>query len=360
MRYQAIIFLTILAVPRSLQAQNWMVPAEELTFPHFAVGGAWESELTLIAQGVEPSEGNILFNSRDGSPIALIVNGKAVSGLLDYHLAPTSSVTYNLSGGSNTETGWILVTQIASSYPGKGPIGGMLTFRYKANGEVVSQVGVPGVRDSLKVRLPYDNTSGNLSAFAFCGIWDGLMEMKRYDEAGTLRDTVSVNMKAMTQKALFLYELFPDSANRRGLLEISGTKAFSILALNVNNSKWSSLAALPDVYDRKLDLQGIVRPIRLVVENQFLYGIAELEPVVLSPITGSFAFKNPGTGGDTILNLNINTFDAATGEAKILVLVARISDTSLRDVSGTVKTNYERGGMESSGTFRIYAEPSKQ
>jgi len=53
----------------------------------------------------------------------------------------------------------------------------------------------------------------------------------------------------LNQQALYVHEMFPQSLDTAGYLTISGTRHFGLLALNVNDSKWSGSAVLPAVYE---------------------------------------------------------------------------------------------------------------
>jgi len=53
-----------------------------------------------------------------------------VHGRQDFTLPSRSSITYKLTGGSQAQAGWIVVSEILSDTISKGSIAGILTFRF--------------------------------------------------------------------------------------------------------------------------------------------------------------------------------------------------------------------------------------
>ncbi len=295
----------------------------------------------------------MVFVGQDGQPMTVMVNGRTYNGTLDFNLLYRSCSTFTLTGGSQTKIGWIIVTQLLSDSTTKGSINGVLTFRYKIGGAVVSQVGVPAARDVRNAHLPFDNTGGRLSAFAVVSFRANTLDIARYDEQGVLQETKRVVVPALNQQALFVHELFPNSINRAGFIAISGTDYLNFVALNVNNSNWSSSAVLPAVLERQITVTGSssVMPARLVMEGQFIHGVLETSPGLVSPITGVVTF--PPTGG-MILYLHMSSFIAATGEAVMAVASARIADLKMLNVQGKVTYIYEDGSTQDGGSFNLY------
>lgn len=349
-----IVFAVLIVATFPVLALSQVVmPTQEVLFPHFAIGGGWETDLTLVAQGGDPSYGTIFFLTQSGDFMTVTVDGRSCSGTFDYDLMYRSSATYKLSGGAQLQAGWILVSQVASDTRSKGSINGILTFRYKVGGVVQSQVGVPGTRDVRNVHLPFDNTGGKTSALAIASFNANTLEIVRYDEQGVPQETKREGVGALSQKALYVNELFPNSSNRTGFLTISGSDFFNVLAMNANGSAWSSSAALPGVLERQIEITGNASsvPAKLVIQGQFIYGLIETSPGVLNPITGVIAY--PPSGG-MILYLHMSSFVAASGQALMAVATARISDLRMLDVRGKVTIINEDGSTQNGGTFHLY------
>ena len=98
------------------------MPTQEIMFPHFAVGGGWESDLTIVAQGGDTSSGSVDFFTQTGQPMTVTVNGNSVNGRQNFTLPSRSSITYKLTGGPQTQVGWIVVSEVKSDARAKGSI----------------------------------------------------------------------------------------------------------------------------------------------------------------------------------------------------------------------------------------------
>jgi hypothetical protein len=345
-------------VPPSVPAFDEVtIPTQEIRFPHFAVGGGWESDLTIVAQGGDASSGSVLFLTQAGQLMTVTVNGNTVNGRQDFSLPSRTSITYKLTGGSPAQAGWIVVSELISDTKAKGSISGILTFRYRVGGAVISQVGVAGARELQDTHLPYDNTSGNLSAFAVCSVASNTLQINRYNAQGTLQEQKKVDLAGLSQQALYVHEMFPNSINTAGYLTISGTEYFGLVALNVNDSKWSGSAGLPAVYERQIDIANTASmPLKLILEGQYIHGVQEASPGVINPVTGMITY--PPSGG-MILYLHMSSF-LANGQAVMAVATAKISDLNFQNVQGTVTYIYENGTAQSGASFRLYPLSSAQ
>ncbi len=333
------------------------IPTQEILFPQFAIGGGWETDLTLIAQGAETSSGSVVFLTQTGQPMTVTVNGNSVSGTQDFTLAAKSSITYKLTGGSQTQAGWIVVSEILSDTSSKGSIAGLLTFRFRSGGAVVSQIGVGGVRELRDAHLAYDNTSGNSTAFAVCTFSSNTLQIKRFNAQGIFLEQKSVNLPQLNQQALYVYEMFPSSKDTAGYITISGTEYFGLLPLNVNNSQWSSSTGFPAVYERQIDITNkTTMPVKMILEGQYLHGTMETSPGVISPITGVIVYR---PSGGMILYLHMNSF-LTNGQAVMAVGTAVISDLTFQNVQGTVTYIYENGTILDGGNFHLYPLASAQ
>jgi hypothetical protein len=333
------------------------IPTQEIRFPHFAIGGGWESDLTIVAQGGEVSSGSVIFLTQTGQPMTVTVNGNSVDGSQDFSLQPRSSITYKLTGGAQAQAGWIIVSEVISDASSKGSIAGILTFRYRIGGSVISQVGVAGASDLKDVHLPYDNTDGNLSAFAVCSVFSNTFRITRYNTQGILQEQKTVGLGQLSQQALYVHEIFPNSTATAGFLTISGTEHFGLLALNVNDSKWSGSAGLPAVYERQIDVTDMpTMPMKLIIEGQLIKGVLEASPGVITPITGLIAY--PSSGG-MLLYLHMR-LSLTTGQDVMAVGTARISDLNFQNVQGILTYFYENGRTQAGSSFRMYPLSSAQ
>jgi len=189
-----------------------------------------------------------------------------------------------------------------------------------------------------------------------CSVASNALQITRYDPQGTFREQKQVSLAQLNQQALYVRELFPNSVDTTGFLTISGTEYFGLLALNSNGSQWSGSIGLPAVYERQMEIANTTMPLKLILEGQFVHGLLETSPGVISPITGVITY--PPSGG-MLLYLNMSSF-LTTGEAVMTVGTARISDLNFQNVQGTVTYIYENAAAESGGGFRLYPLSSAQ
>jgi hypothetical protein len=336
---------------------NLNIPTQEIRFPHFAIGGGWEGDLTIVAQGASASSGSILYITQTGQPMTVTVNGTSVTGIQDFTLPARSSLTYKLTGGAQTQAGWIIVSETATDPNAKGSIAGLLTFRLINAGSIISQVGVAGSRELMNAYMAYDNTGGNQSTLAVATVSANSLQIKRYNAQGILQEQKGVDIAGLNQQALYVFDMFPNSLNTTGFLTISGTQPFELLALNINDLKLSSLAALPAVYERQIDITGIgILSLKMILEGQSIHGVIETSPGVIHPVTGTITY--PASGG-MMLYLNMPLV-LSNGQAVMAVGTAKMTDLQFQNVQGTLTYIYEDGSSQGGGSFRLYPYSTSQ
>jgi len=351
-----IVLILLLLFPSSTAvAFQTQLQSQELIFAHMAIGGGWESELTLVAQGDDTSAGVISFYGQDGLPMQVTVDGSQTVSSLSYFLIYRSSKTYRLTGSSSTKAGWISVSQVVAGNQNHGSITGQVTFRYLENGVVKSQVGVLPSKATPAIHLPFDNTGVNLSAIAYTSIGKNTIQATLYRENGAYLETKKITLEALNQQALFINQLFPNSQGTRGFLIFIGDAPFNCVALNVNNGNWSSAAAMPASLDRVLQISLADKTrwkLHLVRDGSLFYGVAEREepfPTVYLPAFGSII----ESGGQKLFLLNLHGLDSS-GIGINLNLSARMSNDRFFSISGKVASIREDGTLATTGTFELY------
>jgi hypothetical protein len=192
---------------------------------------------------------------------------------------------------------------------------------------------------------------------AVCSVTSNTLQIARYTAQGTLLEQKTINLAPLNQQALYVHEMFPQSIDTAGYLTIRGGEYFGLLALNVNDSKWSGSAALPAVYERQIDITNTATmPLKFTLEGDYIRGVQETSPGVLNPITGAITY--PPSGG-MILYLHMSSFQA-NGQAVLAVATAKIADLNFQNVQGTVTYIYENGTTQAGGAFRLYPLASAQ
>ena len=333
------------------------MPTQEILFPHFAIGGGWESDLTIVAQGGTASSGSVVFYTQTGQLMTVTVNGNPVNGRQDFTLSLRSSITYKLTGGPQTQVGWIIVSEIQSDTTSKGSITGLLTFRYRVGSTVMSQVGVAAARELQDAHLVYDNTGGNETTLAVCSVASNTLQINRYNAQGNLQEQKQVNFTQLSQQALYVREMFPNSANTSGFLTISGAQYFGLLALNSNGSQWSGSVGLPAVYERQLEIRQFTRrAFEIDIGGTVYPWPAGNEPRSYQPRHRS-DYLSSFRRDAAVSQYEFIPCEPAT---VMTVATARISDLNFQDILGTVTHVNEDGTIQVGGSFHLYALPSAQ
>lgn|GEM_PF-1081190 len=208
-----------------------------LTFPHFADGGGWTTQVTLVNAGGAPMTGVVEFlgqgsSTTNGSKLEMTVNGQTASSF-SYAIPPFGATRLRTSGAPATvQVGSVRIA------PGQGgvPLGSVI-FSYKEQGVTVSEAGIPlapagtafqsYVRNSLSERirtgLAISNPSTspvtvNLDVTSMDGASAGL--------------SGSVQIPGMGHVAKFLDELFPSlPAGFEGVLRLASPSPVAAIGL---------------------------------------------------------------------------------------------------------------------------------
>lgn len=207
-----------------------------LSFPHFADGGGWKTDVILVNPTDSILTGSVQFFSQGetgtpGAAATLVVNGASGSSF-SYSIPARSSFklqTSNPDGG--TRAGSVQVS------PGAGTRApsGLVVFSFRSGGVVVSEAGVqaPGAASALRL---YAEAAGDFSASAPGSIQTGFaisngsssnvtvnFELSTLDGVST-GQTGSATIPANGQAAMFLNQIqgFVLQTPFKGILRISG------------------------------------------------------------------------------------------------------------------------------------------
>jgi hypothetical protein len=207
--------------------------------PHFADGGGWSTQVVLVNPSDFPTTGIVEFFSQGsgsvaGAPLSLTVNGQAGIAF-GYTVPGRSSIKLLTSGvGGGITSGSVRVSTTTGT-----PATALAIFRYRSNGVIVSEAGVPAVTPSTAFRMyEYD-----------CGDYKGQIQTGiAITNPGASAATVTVDLTelwgasaGMTttitvppngQVARFMSQLFPNLPYPfHGVARISSSSAIAVTAL---------------------------------------------------------------------------------------------------------------------------------
>lgn len=320
---------------------------QELVFPQLVLGGGWEAELTLFAQGEEDSVGVIAFLDPAGEPLQVSIDGAGTSSQ-GYQLQRQTSRTYSLSKSGPAAAGFLRVSQALLDDSGQGSIGGTLRYRLKRQGTTLCEFSVPASSSLTDALIPFDHRHGNRTAFSAVSLLAVPLDFTRYDGEGHFVEQKTLQFGELLQRAMFLDELFPGSKQNRGHVRIRAQQTFQLLVLNQEQARLTPTPCLFGVTERALHItldETSTWTVRLSQNGAFLHGIATLEGTTeLIPVTGSLH--------EGKLYLGIHTLHLPTGEAMEIVLLATADDLD-SEVSGTAVSVREDGPASAPGTFQL-------
>jgi hypothetical protein len=196
-----------------------------VSFPQFAIGGGWTSNIGLVNPTNAAQKGQISFLLDDGT----------VSTTMPYTIAPRSSFTLNVGGNDlPVRTGQVRILPDG----GSAAPDGILVYRYLQNGIIASETGVPAVQPAGGFRTYANEAAGVRTGIALANTSGSpnTVTLSLSNAAGEdFGMTASLNLPANGHRALFLDEIPEFSslpADFRGVLRVvAGGSSLSIVAL---------------------------------------------------------------------------------------------------------------------------------
>lgn len=320
---------------------------QELVFPQLVLGGGWEVELTLFAQGEEDSAGVIAFLDPRGDPLVVSIDGAGTSSH-GYQLQRQTSRTYSLSKGGPAVAGFLRVSQSILEESYRGSIGGTLRYRLKKQGTTLCEFTVPASPSLTDALIPFDQRHGNRTAFSAISLSATPLAFTLYDDQGDFVEQKTLQFGELIQRAMFLDELFPGSKQHRGHVRIRAQNIFQLLVLNQEQTRLTPTPCLFGVAERALTItlnETSHWTVRLSQNGSFLHGVATSEETTeLIPVTGGLY--------EGKLYLAIHTLHLPTGEAMEITLLATADDLD-SEVAGTAVSVREGGQVSPPGTFQL-------
>jgi len=230
---------TLPVAPTTSQSGN-------LTFPHFADGGGWTTQVILVNPGDQVVTGSLQFFSKGSSGLPgqniSVTSDRGTAATFTYSI-PAHGVYRLRTAGTPAEVqvGSVRVTPAANS----GSPSGVSVFSFRNNGVTVTEAGVPTSRTSSAFRL-YAESTGDFAHSQVGSIGTGVavansdsvpvvvnFELTDLDGVSTGLTGV-ITVPANGQNALFLYQV-PGLASMsnafQGVVRISGPASISVVGL---------------------------------------------------------------------------------------------------------------------------------
>jgi len=237
-----------------------------ILFSHIAVGGGWNTSLTLANTGADPSSGNLTFIGQDGHTISVTLNesatppksalgstGIGATGLSFPVSVPAGSTRVFSAGpldpGKPPTIGWAKL-----DYKG-GQLDGAATFQFSNDGVPSTIAGVFASKPTEFATIPIDNDESQkrFTGFAIANPSDENISISVVilNMDGTMAESIAppeLNpLGPQRQVAKFLHEYLPLRASFRGsmVLVAQGGQKFVVVALAQNKGLYTAIPVIP-------------------------------------------------------------------------------------------------------------------
>jgi hypothetical protein len=219
---------------------------EKLYFPQIANGSfgsvSFRTSIILLNTSGRDATGSVSFFRSDGTPLQLSFAGSAADTRYFFSLKPKGSLLVSSDGLGTGESGYAIVQATA-------PIGGSAIFsQYDDAGALVSEAGVAAAEANTFFTLPVDVTGEFNTGLALANLVARRtvsLSLKLVNEKGETTSTKTLTLGADKHTAVYVSgagQLFPDTRNFRGSLQVSGDA--SILAVALRSGR-RALTTLP-------------------------------------------------------------------------------------------------------------------
>src|SRR5215472_14039152 len=216
-------------------------------FAQIAIGGGWDTTITLINIGASPVATRVRFWDNNGAPLPLTVaagiSPPVTAPSFDQTISPDASTVLALQTQSaSTVVGWAeLDAQPAAT------IGGFALFRYRDS--AASSEGTSPLTTSTSVTLvaPYDNV-GYVSGLALANQSDSSpasLSLKILDSNGAILGTDSILLVPKGHVSFAIPRRYPITSGQRGIIEVSNQSNGVISGIGLRFSSTGSFTSLP-------------------------------------------------------------------------------------------------------------------
>jgi len=203
------------------------------TLAHAADGFNFKTTVLLANAGTGPAQYTLRFNDDQGNIPS--TRFELEMGSLTGVIPPGGSVTIRTAGlGNQTVLGWAELTAPAS-------VGGSVIYSQRIAALPSLQEGTATIvaSGSTHFFLPFDNTSGAITAFALTNpgssAASNIIVTFRYSD-GTSEVLPYPQLDARNHQAFVLATPYPHTANRSGVAEFTSDTALSVVAFRLNST----------------------------------------------------------------------------------------------------------------------------
>lgn len=201
--------------------------SSDLVFPHLAIGGGWDTTLTIVNMGTREVQFAQSFFDQTGSEMQV-----------SYRTIPTNNLVTGTGAGATIGPGRSLSIQLLDAGPLRvgwsriyyqsevDRLGGYAIFRQTVPGRPSFEALVPlsSIND-YKFYLPFDNRQGFETTMAVLNPWDTptTVNMTFRASNGDLLANYTIQLLAGQQVAFPIQAIAPGIFGRVGVIYVTGT-----------------------------------------------------------------------------------------------------------------------------------------
>jgi len=201
------------------------------TLAHIAVGGGWQTTLTLMNLSVTAASAQINLYSDTGAPLVVSASGQTgTNSQFTVSIPPKGSASLVFNTSSSTSSGgWINVTSLNGAL-----LRGQGTFGYAAfnwlgvvpltpSGSNVSCIIPLPPAQTNTITLPFDETSGTVFGLALANIssTSQSISIEFDDQNNVVLATDTLTMASLNHQSFTLDQKYPAVKNQQGVLRIT-------------------------------------------------------------------------------------------------------------------------------------------
>jgi len=310
-----------------------LIQQKDVGFAQVAVGGGYETVITLTNRGTFAYSGNLtLRRGDDGQPWNPTVDGQPITnGQVSVDIEMGETVTLRLTGDS-VESGMAVL--VSSDVVLDNFVEGNLTYFVRSGTKLTDSIGVSPSTEIFLASIPFETFSAVALAlanadFRTSGAQTAAVTIKLFDDAGDQVESESLTLTPLAHSAKFLSQIFDESVGR-GKIEISSDVPVIGTALTFISGQLSTLPMLPSPIAYTLlltqsDQTEFTGELTLWAEGFFVKGYLSIYEKDGEPLENPILTFVHGQLIDGWLDLNFFTQDEAFEDRDVSLY---ISDSS--------------------------------
>lgn len=357
-----IVLMTLAVAIASPGLGQNLVQQKDLSFAQVAVGGGYETVITLTNRGTFDYSGTLfLRRGLEGGSWNPTVDGEAItSGQVDVEIAVGRTITLRLTG-DEVQSG--LAVLVAYDAVLDNFVEGNLTYFVRSGSTLDDSIGVGPSIETYLASVPFEDFSAVALALANPdwrteGAETATATIRLLDEAGAEIATETVTLTPFAHSARFLSQIFEEEVER-GKIEIASDFPVVGTALTFISGQLSSLPMLPSPVSYTLlmsqnDGTELTGEMTLWADGYFVKGYLSIYEKDGEPLENPSLTFAHGQLIDGWLDLNFFTQDEAFGDRDVSLYLLD-SSFSFADpgASGDWVATFIDDNSTLNGTFQL-------